>query len=1130
MMVTFVSQCEHKALNRTRRVLDAFANRIGSNTWQTVITEDGLDAVKKLLRKTATKNTAVSCHWIRSRSRSELVWLVGNRDKFNAQGFVPTNWTQKNILNRQWENDWDYLPLIKSLTALAALFHDWGKASELFQDKLNPKSKNTYKGDPLRHEWISTLFFNAYIENETDEKWLTRLMAGEFDLEKLKQIAKENKNKPLLELPKAASLIAWLIVSHHRLPLPKDIDASHPITGKNPKTFEDIFFQITSDFGYKNGEEETNYNELLQLCFSYPQGLPYDSDLWLNKVKKEAANLLNQLKALEIATKNGSWRLILQLSRLSLMLGDHYYSSCPADEKWKNRDKNKAISKLYANTGKNPKTKKTILKQRLDEHLVEVAKSTLNSARLLPDFENSFLPLFDAKSLKVRTSDPDYKWQDKAVKEINEWKAKLPESQKDVRQGFFAVNMASTGSGKTFANPKIMQALSNDGNSMRYVLALGLRTLTLQTGNEYRNKINPEDQTDIAVLIGSRAVMELHEQDQKSQQQLKAEEEEKQGSESLEELIENDTDYEISASQLLESPLAKIFPENSAVKNMRFLHPPVLVCTIDYMMAATETRRGGKHLLPTLRLMSSDLVIDEIDDFDGLDQVAIGRLIHLTGMLGRKVMISSATITPGLAEGYFNAYREGWKIFSAARNCSHSIGCAWVDDFITIVGSIHESVTEKALEKYRLQHTEFIKGRVKNIKKKEQQKGIRRKGEIILCQELHPDYKDDLEDRQTLYFEKIKQAIGDKHLQHHTFDPKTNKKVSFGVVRIANIEPCIECYEYLLETEWDKQFDIKVMVYHSRQILLLRHEQEKHLDAVLTRKETVGERPKAIDNAKIKTHLENSSAEHVIFILVATPVEEVGRDHDFDWAIIEPSSFRSIIQLSGRVLRHRQKTPTKPNVALMQYNLNSIAKGEKIPAYHHPGYEGKGIFKLKTHDLTQLLDERSIAESINAIPRIQPSKRLKPKEQLADLEHFAISKYLTHYDNLRPDAMQGWLTQCWWLTAIPQALVKFRNSQPTTNLFLIPDIDNGELFAFMEKTPQGKPTLSSYLIELDEKELPERLWLKRDYSSSLAKVAEENNISEFIASLRYGEISVNSNSTTQKYSYSDQYGLKKLKE
>ena len=89
MMVTFVSQCEKKALARSRRVLDAFADRIGDNTWQTVITQEGLLAVKKLLRKTASKNTAVSCHWIRSRSRSELVWVVGNRNKFDEDGRVP---------------------------------------------------------------------------------------------------------------------------------------------------------------------------------------------------------------------------------------------------------------------------------------------------------------------------------------------------------------------------------------------------------------------------------------------------------------------------------------------------------------------------------------------------------------------------------------------------------------------------------------------------------------------------------------------------------------------------------------------------------------------------------------------------------------------------------------------------------------------------------------------------------------------------------------------------------------------------------------------------------------------------------------------------------------------------------
>jgi len=96
MMVTLVSQCEKNALKKTRRVLDAFANRIGDNTWQTVITEDGLLTVKKMLRQTASKSTAVSCHWIRSRSRSELLWVVGNKDAFNESGYVPVNYTEVN--------------------------------------------------------------------------------------------------------------------------------------------------------------------------------------------------------------------------------------------------------------------------------------------------------------------------------------------------------------------------------------------------------------------------------------------------------------------------------------------------------------------------------------------------------------------------------------------------------------------------------------------------------------------------------------------------------------------------------------------------------------------------------------------------------------------------------------------------------------------------------------------------------------------------------------------------------------------------------------------------------------------------------------------------------------------------
>ncbi|WP_411172545.1 hypothetical protein [Nitrosomonas sp. Is35] len=34
-------------------------------------------------------NHTISCHWFRSRSRSELVWIVGNGDQFDTQGIVP---------------------------------------------------------------------------------------------------------------------------------------------------------------------------------------------------------------------------------------------------------------------------------------------------------------------------------------------------------------------------------------------------------------------------------------------------------------------------------------------------------------------------------------------------------------------------------------------------------------------------------------------------------------------------------------------------------------------------------------------------------------------------------------------------------------------------------------------------------------------------------------------------------------------------------------------------------------------------------------------------------------------------------------------------------------------------------
>lgn len=1102
MMVTFVSECEKKALTRTRRVLDAFANRIGSRTWQTVITEDGLIAVKTLLRKTATKNTAVACHWIRSRSRSELVWIVGNRKLFNAEGIVPVNSTQKNLMNSQWENDWQYLPVIKALVAIAALLHDWGKSTALFQSKLKT---NTKLGDPLRHEWISCLLLNALVEQagNADEEWLQLLASGELNEQALKQVVVGNKPKPLENLPPIAQLVGWLILTHHRLPYPIDPKQEDWQTRESlPRMLQ----SITAAWNYQNKNDD---EKRLKACFEFPEGLLSQSALWLKQLKKWSVRLLQAQPQIQQLLDNGAYRLVLNHARLCLMLGDHYYSSCDADKTWKSE-----VS-LFANTDKNRAPK-----QKLDEHLVHVSDHAMRISQTLSRFTTDMDAAYDIKNLK-RSSPKGYEWQDKAVDKINGFKSQH-QPLNDRGYGWFVVNMASTGCGKTIANAKIMRALSENGESLRYILALGLRTLTLQTGDEYRHRIGLNND-ELAVLIGSSAIKELHERTQaKSGEQPSFED---SGSESLETLLEEDLDYaDAPTAEFLDAVIPKHNPK-LADKNKAFLYKPVLACTIDHIIAATETTRGGKYILPSLRLLSSDLVIDEVDDFDGKDLIAIGRLIHLAGMLGRKVMISSATIPPALAEGFFNAYQAGWTVHSYFKDAHHQVACAWVDEFGTEVQCLDKTDSISRCQSYQAIHQQFIAKRITNIQKQL----VRRKAYIVRCDDLLVA-KNDQESLKKQYFVKIKQTAIDLHQQHATVDEKTGKQVSFGVIRMANIAPCIDLTHFLLQADWDATIAPKVMAYHSRQVLLLRHEQEQHLDAVLKRKEKPGAMPQAFDDPVIRAHLNSTTAQHVLFILVATPVEEVGRDHDFDWAIIEPSSYRSIIQLAGRVHRHRQIGVDQPNIAIMQYNLKALRQDGR-PAYCRPGYEVNSL-KLVSHDLCQLVDETAINAAINAIPRIQQPENLHPKQQLADLEHQAISNNLTQYQTKGPQGLQAWLSECWWLTAVPQQLNRFRESNPDITLYLVWQDDKA---VFCEKTERGEFIPREQIKNIQRAkpmadELRPKLWLERNYEASLHRLIEDDNEENQreqmmkIKSKRFGEITV-PDRNNQSLVYSDQFGL-----
>ena len=1118
MMVTFVSQCQKNALKKTRRVLDAFADRIGDNTWQTVITNEGLQAVKKLLRKTASKNTAVSCHRFRSRSSSEFMWVVGKKDAFDSQGRVPVNITHVNRTVRDDISDWQYLPLIQAITALAALLHDWGKANSQFQSKLKSDSGKPL-GDALRHEFVSCLLLRSFIQSvdsESSDHWLNVLANGDLaDMQKLK----ENEHpKPLTELSYPAQLVCWLILSHHRLPY------AQKYTGSAAPQFHTLLNEMDRDWGYYN----ENAHATLSACLNFDFGTLAHSQPWLKQVKRWAKKLISFLPQLKQIQESGTTRLLLHHCRLSLMLADHCYSSLNVTGKWHGQTDLIANTRSTKASNKRGFNKTNEPNQYLDQHLLGVCDFANKNTRLLPKIEKRALVSKDTAKLKKR-SPKDYQWQDKAVEQIKTWQKQESDYQK---QGFFAVNMASTGCGKTFANAKVMHCLANDGDSLRYILALGLRTLTLQTGDEYREKIFSENSGEnLAVLIGSKAFQELH-QDAKTDEDLDTHNG-TTGSESAQ-LLLSEQDEIIYDGEIPEDNFATVL---TTQKDKAFFHAPVLACTIDHLMAAVTTKRGGRYILPSLRLMSSDLVIDEIDDFTGDDSIAIGWLIHLAGMLGRKVMISSATITPSIAEGYFKAYQSGWQQFALMRNKSKKIGCAWVDEFKTNVESIYAPEQKAHLQKYNESHFKFIDYRVQKLA----QQVAKRKAKIIEISHL---LNLELTEKRFGYHQAILNSAIELHQQHCLTTVGIN--VSFGVVRCANINPALALTRFLMQCEVDDDYELRVMPYHSQQVLLLRNAQEKHLDKVLKRKEKDGELPQALDAPQIKQHIDaakKARKKHLLFILVATPVEEVGRDHDFDWAIIEPSSYRSLVQMAGRVRRHRKTATNAANIGILQYNWKALEANDKQGRcyFQKPGYEtgkeitvGRNTMEAKfanMHDLTRLVDSKSIEDKFNASERIQ-SKNCQ--SGLAQLEHAVIQSDLIADDSKKPHTLHAYLSQHWYVSSYCQHKVQFRKSEPTTQLHLV--INEDEQVFFNQRDSEGKPERDDVYgelvnveashnierIELSEVE-KNRLWLHRDYLSLVQEQAEKRQISLYIASLRYGELSLRDDD--KSWLYNDQLGL-----
>lgn len=1071
MMVTFVSQCEKNALNKTRRVLDAFANRIGDNTWQTIITEEGLLAVKKLLRKTASKSTAVSCHWIRSRSRSQFLWVVGNKSKFNFEGVVPVNYTEGNVQQFMDKEKWQSLALMKNAVAIAALFHDFGKANILFQQKLKGEGKNKY--EPVRHEWVSLRVFQAFVGDKTDDQWLIALT--EIDKNHSDDIYQDGismgRNNPLVNLPPFAQLVGWLVLSHHKLPfVPSwkeglDKETSPANLQKNGISPLNSWFAIELQVFWNsyNFTDEDSQSFLQDNWTFHSEGLPYKSTKWRFRAIKAADKALQNIKQRSATNLLHDELFTSHLARMALMLADHHYSA----QKEPTIDWQSPNYRVFANTDRDTKA----LKQQLDEHLIGVAKHAVDIVGALPKLKSSLETLEDNKFLKSTKADDKYVWQ------IAAQKVALDLSESSKKQGFFGINMASTGKGKTLANAKIMYALANKEQDCRFTVALGLRTLTLQTGREYRKQLDLTAE-QLAIAVGGSAPKALFE----NEQHKKAPEESfGTGSESVEDFLDPElyVDYNLSG---VEHSLYTWTGSNPRIEKL--VQAPALVCTIDHLIPATDGTKGGKQIGPMLRLLTSDLVIDEPDDFGLEDLPALCRLVYWAGMLGSRVLLSTATMPPDLAFAAFQAYQAGWAEYAKVNvaDWNEKINCAWFDE--RAKGGANKAEV-RDFNNFKELHEKYVKKRVEYLSSG----AAKHKAEIL----------DNLTTNDNIHVnfaQTIMQGALALHKNNHV--KLDDRQVSIGLVRMANINPMVAVAKALLNLPAPENTHIHLCVYHSHYPLAVRSYLENKLDQILNRKKNWP--PQNLQNLVNKI-----AAQNQLFIVLASPVAEVGRDHDYDWAIIEPSSMRSIIQIAGRVLRHREQIPEQENILLVNQNIKQLKGSERC--FNQPGFEVENLkLKLNKHMLREVL-EASQYQPINAVERVIKSKQ-SPLENLVALEHQALLEKL--FKN--PDSAKlWWKEQAHWCGVL-QNLQAFRKSAKDEALYLL--YKNKELtWAWKNEAvyPAKMGALSGAGISIKEESaiVPDvgiSFWFDLNPQNIYEELANDFNISGEEASQRFGEL------------------------
>lgn len=680
-----------------------------------------------------------------------------------------------------------------------------------------------------------------------------------------------NKN----ELSDHISLIKYLILTHHRI----------------PNNDEDNF--NTSPLNLNTYKKEFKQDFLIKF---HPKTISI-----LEPIFEDAKKLLKRLDNTQEQNKS-YWFGLSYLCRSSFILADHIISSqiFYRNNKIKVNAEN-AKDNLFANTYKDLDFNEFYYNQDLSYHLRKVSSL---SAQLLYEFSiNQFSGLSDNKIelLTTKTNNSKYIWQNKVLSSLN--KINLPT---------LVINTAGTGSGKTKTNVLALASLAKN-KKLRFSTVLNLKSLTLQTIDQYKDSFD-FDNGELCGIIGDKITTQLHYLNKNYEEEKIEENLENFNKE--EEDFNYDLDFEVSSSipnNNIPHFIKKILNKRNIAN---ILSAPVTVSTIDFLINAGDLTKQGYFANAFLRSLNSDLIIDEIDSYENESIVSVARLVMIYAMSGRNIVISSATISEPVLEIIYEAFNFGIEIYSALNKIENKYNIAFINNIIDPQIIYNYDIKNNNITSIYVEYISKVLEKIKTIEPTKK---------FIIA-----DFKDLT---MNTYFNVINENIVKLHDDFKYL--VDGKKISFGLIRVANIEQAVKISKKILADEKLKN-KVKLCCYHSNLTTIHRSNIEKNLETLLNRKHNI--RNNINKNNEIKQILKEDLDE-IIFVVVATPVIEIGRDLDFDWCICEPSSVQSIIQTAGRVNRHREEKIYKENVVILEYNYHYI-KNNKRPCFCKPGYDG----------------------------------------------------------------------------------------------------------------------------------------------------------------------------------------------